>query len=534
MGLLETAENVCSSSRVRVKRGCEIMRKKLQKITECLTAGVVLLLALAAVTGLVMRKNYIKRVQPFYDQTEDFDVLFFGTSHVENGIFPMELWEDHGIVSYNLGTSGQQLGTIYWYMKNALEYQKPKLVVIDCYWLNSNAKASSDFGIIQELMDVVPLSALKLQAISDLLVDPEMERRAETDHTINLKERRAEPLLWGYYTYHDRWDELGQDDFALKFSTEKGAVLQPEVAASDLVARIPREQKLEKDTVAMGYVRKMIEECQAQNIEVLLTYLPFAANEQRQEEANTVYQLAAEYDVKYINFLEEDVVNYQTDFRENNNENGHLNASGARKVTDYLGRYIRENYEIGDQRQNPVYADWNDDYAEYAMFKENTLKNLKDLNQYLMLLADKNYDIIIEWDPSGILQDEMRRNLLANLGVDAEKVTDATGFSTIKEAGAAVDYAEEIYDSREAVSDSQSDFQGSRDGEKELLTSLGTFRAVPVEDGGYMVYRNEKELYTVSAEQSASADIRIVVCDKDTMQVVDRAEFSIAEQSVRK
>lgn len=38
----------------------------------------------------------------FFNQPKDYDVLFFGTSHVRYGIYPMELWEEYGITSYNL------------------------------------------------------------------------------------------------------------------------------------------------------------------------------------------------------------------------------------------------------------------------------------------------------------------------------------------------------------------------------------------------------------------------------------------------
>jgi hypothetical protein len=50
----------------------------------------------------------------FFEQDEDFDVLFFGTSHVINGIFPMELWNEYGIVSYNFGGHGNEIATSYW------------------------------------------------------------------------------------------------------------------------------------------------------------------------------------------------------------------------------------------------------------------------------------------------------------------------------------------------------------------------------------------------------------------------------------
>lgn len=67
-------------------------------------------------------------------------MLFMGTSHVLNAVYPMELWNDYGIVSYNFGGHGNYLPTTYCIMKNALEYTTPKLMVIDCFFLGQNKK----------------------------------------------------------------------------------------------------------------------------------------------------------------------------------------------------------------------------------------------------------------------------------------------------------------------------------------------------------------------------------------------------------
>jgi hypothetical protein len=60
------------------------------------------------------RKSSDFKYADYFEQDEDFDVLFFGTSHVINGIFPMELWNDYGIVSYNFGGHGNEIATSYW------------------------------------------------------------------------------------------------------------------------------------------------------------------------------------------------------------------------------------------------------------------------------------------------------------------------------------------------------------------------------------------------------------------------------------
>ena len=111
-----------------------------------------------------------------------------------------------------------------------------------------------------------------------------------------------------------------------------------------------------------------------------------------------------------------DVVDYNTDCYD---KDSHLNPSGARKVTDYLGQYIMENYNIPDQRQNEAYSFWYQDYDEYIDFKiDNLEENKKNLNNYLMLLYDEEdikYEIKIS-SKRKIEEGSTLQKLLANIG----------------------------------------------------------------------------------------------------------------------
>ena len=69
------------------------------------------------------------------EDSHRMDVLFFGNSHMGNAVYPMELWRNQGIVSYNLAGFGHRIASTYWVMKNALDEAQPKLVVIDCHSL---------------------------------------------------------------------------------------------------------------------------------------------------------------------------------------------------------------------------------------------------------------------------------------------------------------------------------------------------------------------------------------------------------------
>ena len=108
------------------------MKKALQNLLFAIITLALLAGSLWYLTSLFELKGARIKYEDFYAQEEDFDVLFLGTSHVINAVYPMELWEDYGIVSYNMAGHGNKMPTTYWVFENALLETTPKLVVIDC------------------------------------------------------------------------------------------------------------------------------------------------------------------------------------------------------------------------------------------------------------------------------------------------------------------------------------------------------------------------------------------------------------------
>jgi hypothetical protein len=63
------------------------------------------------------------------------DVLFLGSSQTAAGFNPQNLYDSFGIRSYNLGSNHQSLWASYYWLREALGRQSPKVVVLDCYEL---------------------------------------------------------------------------------------------------------------------------------------------------------------------------------------------------------------------------------------------------------------------------------------------------------------------------------------------------------------------------------------------------------------
>jgi hypothetical protein len=456
----------------------------------------VLALILWRLSLLTENKLSYTKTAEFVETGNEYDVLFFGTSHMTMSIYPMELWKDYGITSYNLGGNGCPLATSYWVMMNALDYSAPQLAVIDCYTLQRDAKVPKESGYLHEFLDALPLSKNKYRAVCDLYDD---------------NADRME-YLWDFSTYHYRWSELKKDDLRPQYGVDKGADYTDVVAVPNKVEQVDTQQVPEITSVGAAYLEKMIEECQKRNIQVLLTYMPYPAPENDQMAAGYVKTIAAKYGVDYINFLETDVIDYAVDCYD---ENSHLNASGARKVTQYLGDYIQAEYDIPDHRGASQYAAWDEDYAEYMAYKAEKLQEKESLKNYLMLLADKNFSCCIYVKKNSTIwdNDERYEKLFYNLmfGDSPE------GLSTAVEQGETYFVAVD--------NDAGNVTECVGEGTLEETASFGKI-AYSAGNNGISLYVGEDE--TNYLEGDEVPDVQILVFDNTNGNLIDVAQFDVS------
>ena len=402
------------------------IKRKIKILGSCVVTILLLALMLRYLDRLMERKDSRDKFEKFYEQKENFDVLFLGTSHVHNGISPMDLWEQNGIVSYNLSTPGCRIATAYWTLRIALEYTDPELVVLDCAYLKDE-KANDNVNYGHRVFDAVPFGVLKAKAIMDLYDTGENRLR----------------YLCPLSLYHNRWTELEEKDFSPGIVKGKMGFYGLETTGEVELPDFSVKELQPVDNVSTVYLEKIIEECNKNHIALLFTYLPFNADQVNQNDAAYIEKIAKENNIRYLTPGEiASVVNPETDFTNISENNAHLNFSGAHKVSYYIGNYIMKNYDIKDQRENPEYSAWDEYYHDYREYKLNFLKEAAELENYLMLSADKNYHSLIEIYNSDLWADRRFKQLLANLGVDLEKVSEKTDYLVIKQGGLEVEYYE--------------------------------------------------------------------------------------------
>ncbi len=399
------------------------MKNNIKKLFGVVITLLIVFCLLSFLTNLFERKDSINKYADFFKQKNKYDVWFLGASHVINGIYPMELYNKHGIVSYNLGGHGNQIATTYWTLVNALDYNTTDIVVIDCMMISGNWKASDNYSYLHFTFDAFPFSINKVKAIADLLNDGELMKSYDRGDVIPSGEpREAINLLWDFSIYHSRWNELTSGDINPKYSIEKGAEQRISIIKEKPILK-PSGLNMEAFSTGDVYLRKIINECKKRNIKVVLTYLPFYANDIYTEESKYVYDVAKELDVDYINFLDLDIIDYETDLCE---DGEHLNPSGARKVTNYIGDYLQEKYDIENKKDDTKYSTWNDDYKKYIELKNQKIKECSDIYTKLMLLCGDDVDIKLNINDEKLYEDKLFLKLINQLKIKPQSIMNNT------------------------------------------------------------------------------------------------------------
>jgi hypothetical protein len=278
------------------------------------------------------------------------DVLFAGSSHMLNGVYPMEVWDKSGIASCNIAQNGQIIPETYYALMEAFRYQSPKVVVLDVYKMVESAKMGLTVSFhftVDSMRPGIP----KLRAIFDLVPPDE----------------RAEYLV-DLIAYHTRWKELAASDFEPLDTELKGSEMLFSTASNAGYVPCPESETAEINAVAADYLQRIADLCEKHRAKLLLVALPFADTEndglQRQQTVNAVEAWAKARDIPFLNYIylmDETGIDLAQDYF----DNYHLNWRGAVKISDHLAEYLKQNCDLPDRRGQTAYASWSGASAAY-------------------------------------------------------------------------------------------------------------------------------------------------------------------------
>lgn len=350
------------------------MKKSLRRFIYILISLFIFSLALIFVSKALMRDEAYNKYETFKQSNTDYDVLFLGTSHVLNAIFPMQLWNDYGITSYNLAWHGMSVIPNYWFLQTSVSYHKPKIAVLDILGINNSSKGVSR-GYLHGFYDNFPISKIKVAAVNDLF--PSARERVE--------------LLYPFSIYHTRWQEnsfLHNVKAGIKksigfysFDVTKGADLRIGVKTNETFNMSVNKYE-GKESAGIEYAKKFIEYCRNNEIEPVFMFIPYSEQGNLYEWRDALISILEEEKLLFID-LTDGVVDFDIDQFD---QNSHVNPSGARKVTDAIGKALVHNYLLENHKDDKKFASWNDDYEKYKDFLFSKIEEQSDFKNLLMML----------------------------------------------------------------------------------------------------------------------------------------------------
>lgn len=298
----------------------------------------------------------------FYELDKNsISVLFLGSSQIMTAVSPMQLYNETGITSYNMGTEQQNLVSSYYLLKEALRYQTPQVVVLETWFLfpyNTSFLLNSSEEFVRKPIDYMKWSSNKLEFIQTVC-------SLDATHSFS-------GYVFPFLRFHSRWNDLTPEDFTYAFEDKtnpsRGFCITTNTIPQTfqgLILSDPSNCAEPLETMKQ-YFDKIVSLCNKNNITLVLMKTPRGDGSFGEGYHNCVQTLATENQLVFLDFNEKwlfDKINF--DCSTDCTDVSHVNYFGAEKITDYLSDYLVSNFTLKDQRENPNYSNWNDDLIIY-------------------------------------------------------------------------------------------------------------------------------------------------------------------------
>ena len=361
--------------------------------------------------------NNYETIDGFYQEPKNtIETVFLGPSTVVNGISPIELYEDYGFCTYNLGMERQPLLASYYWLKEAYRFHSDTLKV--AFLDPSSMREEQPPTIYQKTIGRMRISPIKLEAI------------AAYYETWNSIVEHSLPLL----EYHDRWDEISDRDYektGLKptgitrgYNAAKPTYIDTKGRYQELLIHHswydPEEPSAILTEESLEYFDKMVSFCKEKKIQLILVS-PVRPTSWNSEFHNAIKALAKKYKMPYYDLNASPTLDQLEFVMGFDHQDNHLNYYGAKKITAWYGDFLNTNHLNHDVSEKKEYLFMKDQLDQYRSFVDQYFKvrDYDNVGEYLQAVAsfDHCYVLISIKDESASSLTEKQRNQFADIGL---------------------------------------------------------------------------------------------------------------------
>lgn len=339
------------------------MKKNVLRIVKIISFFLVMaaLLEVLSVTAFSKEKggnayrNKLNKTYSFYTEPDNtIQLIGIGNSDLYSGFVPTKLFEDYGYTSQMTGSPYQTPLQSYYYLREILKYQSPEVVMIET----------------DMLYDELPGEQEPEKNALDVLFN--------YADTADFEAMIADKLP--VFTFHDRWKSVINRDTKMRtpnshgykyFSAISDVKIEPYMFETDKSEPVHKNRLRQFDM--------LVELCREHGAQVFFIEMPTTTS-WNYERHNAAAEIAKGYGADFIDLnlcVDEMKLDLDISFRDKGN---HLNYAGACTVTEYLGEYIKNTFDLEDRRKNPDYDFWKDSVKAFAkeMKKEDKRRAEQD------------------------------------------------------------------------------------------------------------------------------------------------------------
>lgn len=281
------------------------------------------------------------------DEFENVDALIIGGSRMQVGVTPIILWEEAGILSYNIATNSQPPLMTRLILERYIDEVNPKLVIMDLPGIITEANPSDNSTSNQYILAF------------ELLNSQEYKKEA-----INFLEQRystfdSRVFKFPFYKDHTRWKMLKEEDF-LEFSDYGnfllGAINEEDMRDDNLnTLNRPYVENYDVDYKFNNhayddylYIINLMKE---KGIEVVIVSPPYSTSI-LSKRSRAIVEFAKEHDLNLLDYnLTESFSRINFRDKKDFYDNSHMTIVGANKFTKVLAEDIKDLIELKEKTE---------------------------------------------------------------------------------------------------------------------------------------------------------------------------------------
>lgn len=336
----------------------------------------------------------------FYEQDKDSaDVVFIGSSALYRFIAPTQMYDKYGITCLNYASAAMDVNAMAGLIDEVIDYQHPEVVVLEMRNYVNNCENRVQ-GIEYTEKELLAKESFFRKLINNM---PVSFNRAKVIHDTVTGSLEQDDFDWQfeYMSTHFNWKNLKLRDIieymkarreselivredpesTYKGADYKGTIGVKSIQPNQAVDFTNYEERSEITGEWRDVLMKIIKKAKKCGTEVLFFTSPYPIDATKASYENSMGDILEQEGMNFLNcnkLIDEIGIDFSYDFYDDK----HTNVNGMVKVTNYVGQYLIDKYDLKkSELTDEQKKDW--DTATDKWIKEIREPGIQKVKDYI-------------------------------------------------------------------------------------------------------------------------------------------------------